>query len=115
MTPKDIREQECKVCRAERARRKLVVDGPDDPRLQSDKFLVAPGVFPNNDVKYEANKLRASQYARKHRKPMVYVPARDTPTPEALRERPDLPQQKMAWLQRHDKESGDLYGFLPIA
>ncbi|CAK0792868.1 unnamed protein product, partial [Prorocentrum cordatum] len=33
----------------------------------------------------------------------------------ALRERPDLPQQKMAWLQRHDKESGDLYGFLPIA
>ena len=46
---------------------------------------------------------------------MVYVPARDTPTPEALRERPDLPQQKMAWLQRHDKESGDLYGFLPIA
>ena len=46
---------------------------------------------------------------------MVYVPARDTPTPEALRERPDLPQQKMAWLQRHDKESGDLYGFLPLA
>ncbi|CAK0818888.1 unnamed protein product [Prorocentrum cordatum] len=33
---------------------------------------------------------------------------------KALRERPDLAQQKMAWLQRHDKESGDLYGFLPI-
>eukprot|EP00959_Pyramimonas_sp_CCMP1952_P013610 287353-Pyramimonas_sp.AAC.1 len=46
---------------------------------------------------------------------MVYVPARDTPTPEALRERPDLPQQKMAWLQRRDKESGDLYGFLGAA
>eukprot|EP00959_Pyramimonas_sp_CCMP1952_P171079 3574568-Pyramimonas_sp.AAC.1 len=46
---------------------------------------------------------------------MVHVPARDTPTPDALRERPDLPQQKLAWLQRHDKESGDLYGFLPIA
>ncbi|CAK0868048.1 unnamed protein product [Prorocentrum cordatum] len=36
-------------------------------------------------------------------------------TLQALRERPDLPQQKMARLQRHDKESGDLYGFLPIA
>eukprot|EP00959_Pyramimonas_sp_CCMP1952_P327490 6855750-Pyramimonas_sp.AAC.1 len=46
---------------------------------------------------------------------MVYIPARDTPTPDALRERPDLPCQKMAWLQRHDKESGDLYGFLPVA
>ena len=115
VTPKEIRQQECQVCREERARRRLVLDGPEDSRLQSEKFLVAPGVFPNNDVKYEANKLRASQYARRHGKPMVYVPARDTPSSEALRERPDLPQQKMAWLQRHDKESGDLYGFLPIA
>ena len=115
VSPQDIRHGECNFCRDERGRRRLVLEGPNDSRLLLEKFLLAPGVFPNNDVKYEANKVRASQYARKHKKPMVYVPARDTPTPEALRERPDLPQQKMAWLQRHDKESGNLYGFLPIA
>eukprot|EP00959_Pyramimonas_sp_CCMP1952_P317415 6643200-Pyramimonas_sp.AAC.1 len=83
--------------------------------MHTANFRCAPGVFPNSDVKYEVNKLRASQYARLHEKPMVYIPARDTPTPDALRERPDLPRQKMAWLQRRDKGSGDLYGFLPIA
>ena len=115
VTAKDIRRQECKERRDERERRRLVIAGPDDPRMHSAQFRCAPGVFPNNDVKYEVNKLRASQYARLHEKPMVYIPARDIPTPDALRERPDLPRQKMAWLQRHDKDSGDLHGFLPIA
>ena len=49
VTPKDIRRQECGECRRERERRRLVIAGPDDPRVHSAKFLCAPGVFPNND------------------------------------------------------------------
>ena len=40
--------------------------------------------------------------------------AKDTPSTEALRERPDLPAHKLTWLQRHDRESGDLYGVLQL-
>ena len=45
---------------------------------------------------------------------VTYVAAKDTPSTEALRERPDLPAHKMSWLQRHDRESGDLYGVLQL-
>ena len=44
----------------------------------------------------------------------MYCPAKDTPSTDALRERPDLPSQKVSWLNRHDRESGDLYGVLPL-
>ena len=41
-------------------------------------------------------------------------PARDTPSTEALRLRPDLPAQQISWLNRHDRESGNVYGVLPL-
>ena len=44
----------------------------------------------------------------------MYCPAKDTPSNEALRVRPDLPAQKLQWLKRHDRESGDLYGCSPL-
>ena len=44
----------------------------------------------------------------------MYCPARDNPTPDALRERPDLLSQKVSWWNPHDRESGDLYGVLPV-
>ena len=31
-----------------------------------------------------------------------------------MRLRQDLPAQKVSWLNRHDRESGDLYGMLPL-
>ena len=45
---------------------------------------------------------------------VMYCPAKDRPSHEALRIRPDLPAQKIEWLSRHDRESGDLYGLLPL-
>ena len=33
---------------------------------------------------------------------------------DALRARPDLPTQELEWLNGHDRESGDLYGVLPL-
>ena len=44
----------------------------------------------------------------------MYCPAKDTPSTEALRLRQDLPSQNISWLNRHDRESGDLYGMLPL-
>ena len=74
----------------------------------------APAVFPNSDVKYEVNKKRALGYANKMKTGGMYCTAKDSPSHEALRIRPDLPAQKIAWLSRHDRESGDLYGILPL-
>ena len=31
-----------------------------------------------------------------------------------MRLRQDLPAQKVSWLNRHDRESGDLYGMIPL-
>ena len=53
-------------------------------------------------------------FANTNKETITYCPAKDTPSPEALRERPDLPAQKMSWLQRHDRESGDLYGIVTL-
>ena len=33
---------------------------------------------------------------------------------DALCARPDLQTQELEWLNRHDRESGDLYGVLPL-
>ena len=66
--------------------------------------------FPDHDLKYEVNKLRAQAHASKSGTGIMYCPAKDTPTADALRVRSDLASQKVSWLIRHDRESGDLYG-----
>ena len=50
-------------------------------------FYRAAAIFANNDLKYEANKLRAQQYAAKGCLAITYCPAKDTPSIDALRER----------------------------
>ena len=44
----------------------------------------------------------------------MYCIAQDKPSPAALRERPDLVERKLEFLSRHDRETGDLYGILPL-
>ena len=44
----------------------------------------------------------------------MYCIATDKPSTQALRERPDLSARKLEFLSRHDRESGDLYGILPL-
>ena len=105
---------ECEECKKERKKRILVAESAQDLRFPEEKFMRAPAVFPNNDVKYEVNKKRALGYANKMKTGVMYCPAKDTPSTEALRISPDLPAQKVAWLSRHDRESGDLYGILPL-
>ena len=40
--------------------------------------------------------------------------AEDRASAEVLAEKPRLDEDKVAWLQRHDREAGDLYGALPL-
>ena len=111
---KRILTKECEECSTERASRALVALNSDDARLAQLPFTEATAVFANNDVKYDVNKKRAQQFASTCGEAITYVSAKDTPSTEALRERPDLPAQKLSWLQRHDRESGDLYGALQL-
>jgi hypothetical protein len=71
-------------------------------------------IFANNDVKYDTNKNRAQKYANEMNAAVTFAQAKDTPSLEALREKPGLVAEKLSWLQRHDRESGDLYGMLPL-
>ena len=107
-------ERMCSICTEARHQRKRVATDADDTRFTETKFVDAPAIFPNNDIKYDVNKQRARQYAAAHRLGVTWVQAQDKPLPKTLQERPDLVLQKMAWLSRHDRECGDLYGMLPL-
>eukprot|EP00973_Karenia_brevis_P065045 9032792-Karenia_brevis.AAC.1 len=75
---------------------------------------MAPAIFANNDVKYDVNKSRAQKYARDHKLAVTFASAKDTPSHDALREKPGIAADKLSWLKRHDRETGDLYGMLPL-
>ena len=96
----DIVKLECDVCSLERESKHLVLRGEHDPRLDQENFRNAPAIFANNDIKYDTNKQRAKKYAQLEGKGISYACAKDTPSQEALQERPDLPAQKRQWLNR---------------
>ena len=81
---------ECAECKEERKKRILVAENAQDLKISEEKFVRAPAVFANNDVKYEVNKKRALGYANKMKTGVMYCPAKDKPSHEALRIRPDL-------------------------
>ena len=68
----------------------------------------------NCDIKYDVDKLRAQYFASSNDTGILCCSAKDRPSLDALRARSDLPSQKLEWLNRHDRESGDLYGVLPL-
>ena len=107
------RRNECLICKKERASRHFVVSNANDPRFQEATFARAPASFANNDLKHDVNKLRAQSFASSTNTGILYGSAKDRPSIDALRARSDLPTQKIDWLNRHDRESGDFYGALP--
>ena len=60
------------------------------------------------------NRLRAQHVASSTNTCILECCATDRPSLDALCARSDLPSQKFEWLNRHDRESGDLYGVLPL-
>ena len=107
-------ELKCSFCAKARRNRCRVAHQAADPRFLEEKFVDAPAIFPNNDIKYDVNKRRARQYAATHKLGITWVQAKDKALPRTLQERPDLVQQKTTWLSRHDRECGDLYGMFPL-
>ena len=63
---------ECAFCKGERQSRRLVLDR-NDARISEERYLAAPAIFPNNDVKYEVNKLRAGKFAERTMQPITWV------------------------------------------
>ena len=45
---------------------------------------------------------------------VTFAPAKDTPSHDAMRERPGIAAEKINWLQWHDRDTGNLYGVLPL-
>ena len=93
----------------ERASRQLGASNGNDPRFQEKYVASAPSFcFANNDINYDVNKLRAQPFASSTNTGILYCSAKDRPSLDVLRARSDLPTQKLSWLTRHDRESGDL-------
>ena len=109
-----ILENECSRCKHAREQRTRVATRRHDTPFENPPFDGATAIFPTNDVKYDTNKRRAQLFAARRRLGIVYSIAKDTPSQTVLRERPGLWADKVKWLQRHDREAGDLYGMLPL-
>ena len=106
----DVSKQECSTCKIERKSKALVLQGENDKK---DVFH-SDAILPTNAVKYHVNKLRAQEWAKQHGERIRYAICNDRISSAALREKPDLGQEKLEWLQKHDQECGGLYGILPI-
>ncbi|CAE7375727.1 unnamed protein product [Symbiodinium microadriaticum] len=87
--------------------------GADDPRFLG-HFVGAPSVFATNVRKCHTNKVRAEAFAGRAGRELHYVVAQDRASAAVVREKPNLAQEKLAWLQRHDRECGELCGMLPL-
>ena len=105
-----VRARECGVCKEERASKALVLHG----QLGDACVAAADAILPTNAVKYHVNKLRAQEWAKQHQESIRYAICQDRISSAALREKPDLMNEKLDWLQKHDQECGGLYGVLPL-
>ena len=106
----EVSKKECSMCKEERQSKALVLQGESDKKA----VLHSDAILPTNAVKYHVNKLRAQEWAKQHGKQIRYAICNDRISSAALREKPDLGQEKVEWLQKHDQECGGLYGILPI-
>ena len=108
------KKKKCRVCREERDSKARVALTSADARFQDERFATATAVFPNNDVKYDANKQRARLHAQRCTTPITWVQAKDDPSAQTLQDRPNITVDKKKWLSYHDKDCGALYGMLPL-
>ena len=92
-----------------------MIEGANDPRLKEHKFLTAPAIFPNNDIRCEVNKIRAQIFAAETGQAVTWSIAKDKPGNRVLAEKIHLEEEKEVWLTRHDRDCADLYGTLPLS
>ena len=83
--------------------------------LESDEHEFTRVIVSNNDVRAEINKHRAQAFAAKRGLQLLWNFAQDQIPLELLATDPHLAQRKVEFLQRHDRECGDLPGLVPLA
>ena len=129
-----LHKKECSICHKERVSKHLVLNEtckcsicrtaqdqqltltetfPDRPK--QDKFLMAPAIFPNNDIKYEVAKTRGRIFAGATEQAITWSIAKDHASQVVIAEKPNLKEEKTRWLTRHDRDCNGLYGMLPLA
>ena len=113
IAPRTIIQKECSTCQAERASRRLVASGPDDPRF-ANELARGHAIFSTNVVKCHVNRIRAEQWARLHGQRLYYAIAQDLASSQALHAKPDLAKEKLMWLQGSDADCGDRCSVLPL-
>ena len=91
-----------------------MLNKPLEERHLEQKFVNAPAIFPNNDIKFDVNKTRAQIFAESVNESITWCIARDTPTNKVIADKPNLESEKKVWLTRHDRDCGGLYGVLPL-
>lgn len=74
----------CQLSCQERASRRRVITGADDPRLNQPRFHEAAAIVANNDAKYQINKDRAKKFARDANAELRWAIAKDVATAEVL-------------------------------
>ena len=109
------KREECATCNKERLEKHRVMNSSDDHRHREGNFLTAPAIFPNNDIKFEVNKIRAQIFAKATKQAITWSIAKDKPSNKVIAEKENLAEEKKVWLTRHDRDSGSLYGVLPLA
>ena len=75
----------CQLSPEERASRRRVITGPEDPRLRLPHFQEAPLIVANNDSKYQVNKDRARKYAKDVNAELLWAQATDVASSDALK------------------------------
>ena len=94
------RSVECACCQQERRARSRVIQGEDDPRLREKRFLEAPAIFQNNDIKCEVNKIRAQIFAAETQQALTWSIAKDKPGNRVLGEKMNIvdgTRRKCGW------------------
>ena len=77
--------RECEICEKERREKALVATDANDARFYSNQFNAAPAIFPNNDLKYDANKRRAALYAEVQNASITCSCAKDIVSAQAFK------------------------------
>ena len=77
--------------------------------------MTAPAIFPNNDIKYDVAKKRARIFAAAKNQALTWCEAHDTASSAVLSEKPNIAEENLQWLKRHDRDCGDQYGTLPLS
>ena len=126
-TAAEILKKECDDCKDDRASRARVVSPTNvlaTKDLKTTKFNNAMYVVPNNDLKFEINKTRAMNYANVTKQYPMYCQCVDTARDGACLQKLDdiekrkgsgsAVDEKVQWMQRHDRECGNLYGVIPL-